>query len=93
MNPQPKNKPIRLKGKAYSDLRYAVWLRDGGRCQMCCAYVRLNLPNGGYDVFSCAHLAHIKSRGSGGADTMENTRILCPECHLNRDHGTRFGEV
>jgi len=82
MNPQPKKKRIELKGKAYSALRKAKWQEQGGHCAECDRWVPLD----GDTVFNTAHLAHIKSRGSGGDDTPENTRILCYRCHILREH-------
>jgi hypothetical protein len=38
------------------------------------------------DVFERAHMVHIKSKGSGGAWTMENLRNGCPACHLGSMH-------
>jgi 5-methylcytosine-specific restriction endonuclease McrA len=62
---------LRLKGKALDALRVRVFERDGWRCCECFRF--LSLVTG--------HLAHIKSRGAGGSDTEENTRLLCWACH------------
>jgi len=78
--PQPKNKPIRLKGADYTQLKEEVYARDGGRCQTCKRKVPLRI-NGIFDPFSCANLSHIKHRSLGGSDTLENTIIQCFECH------------
>jgi 5-methylcytosine-specific restriction endonuclease McrA len=62
---------IRLWGKDMEPLRTSVFLRDCLRCREC-----------GKDVtFATGHLAHIRSRGAGGSDTEENTRLLCGDCH------------
>lgn len=74
---------VRLSGLAMERLRERVYRRDGGRCQWKgCGDI---LPLYG-SVFTRAHLAHIKSRGAGGGDTMDNTRILCPVHHLINEH-------
>ena len=86
----PKRPPKRLHGKAYSKLRKEVYETAGGICSRCGAYAPLTDENGQFDVFSCGHVAHRKSRGSGGDDTIENTDWLCPTCHLEGDHGPRW---
>lgn len=74
---------IRLSGAALEALRDRVYERDRGRCQWAgCGKL---LPKYG-SVFTRAHLAHIVSRGAGGSDTAENTRILCPPHHLIEEH-------
>jgi 5-methylcytosine-specific restriction endonuclease McrA len=63
---------IRLKGPALEALRRRVFTRDKWCCCICgepCGWVS-------------GHLAHIQSRGAGGSDTEENTRLLCAECHM-----------
>jgi 5-methylcytosine-specific restriction endonuclease McrA len=70
---------IRLKGKALEELRIAVFQRDGFRCHECDKRV----------TWKTGHLAHIVSRGTGGSDTMENTRVLCSDCHLVREHNPK----
>lgn len=71
---------VRLKGAALEDLRHACWLRDLGNCQNCRAFTfwkpRFDGDPVGYDM------AHIKSRGAGGSDTLENVRCLCHSCHM-----------
>ena len=82
----PKKKPVRLKGKAYTEFRYKVFFRAGGICQDCKKWAGIKGP----DVFSIGHVAHIKSRGAGGGDTMDNVRWLCYQCHILKDHGLKF---
>jgi 5-methylcytosine-specific restriction endonuclease McrA len=77
----PKHKPIRLKGKALKALRESAYQRDLGRCVKC----DKPLPLYG-DIFTRAHLSHIKSRGAGGGDTLENTQIKCYQCHIVKEH-------
>ena len=74
---------VRLSGAALEALRDRVYERDRGCCQWeGCGKL---LPKYG-SVFTRAHLAHIVSRGAGGSDTAENTRILCPPHHLIDEH-------
>ncbi|MHB1952166.1 MAG: HNH endonuclease [Sulfobacillus sp.] len=58
------------------DLRYRVFRRDGFRCCEC------GIPQ----TLQSGHLAHIVSRGAGGEDTEENTRLLCWKCHAAAHH-------
>jgi 5-methylcytosine-specific restriction endonuclease McrA len=60
-------------------LRIAVFQRDVFRCGKCDRRV----------TWESGHLAHIISRGAGGSDTMENTRVLCPDCHLVGEHNPK----
>ena len=91
MTPDPKNKPIRLKGEEYSELRKNVGKRAGWRCENCYAFAPLTVE-GMFDVFTCGHVRHIKSRGSGGGDTMDNAQWWCYSCHIKGDHGLRWSE-
>jgi len=86
-NPQPKKKRIKLKGKAYSDLRRKVWEKQCGRCADCGEWVPLK----GSTVFDMAHLHHEKSRGAGGNDSESNCKIYCPQCHFNI-HGPQWNK-
>ena len=90
MGPDPKKKTVRLKGKAYHDLRVEAWDRAAGRCHDCGKFVPLLTPGGGFNVFTCAHLAHIKSRGAGGSDILSNVVIKCYQCHIEIEHGGRW---
>ena len=66
---------IRLKGKPLADLRRQCFTRDGWACVECGVGVS----------WVSGHMAHIKSRGAGGSDVLENVRTLCggPDgCHM-----------
>ena len=71
---------VRLTGTAMLRLRRDCWLRDGGYCQECKVFTsyfaRWEGDPHAYDM------AHIKSRGAGGSDVLENVRTLCHECHM-----------
>ncbi len=62
---------IRLKGEALAMLRRACFTRDGWRCVAC--FRRVSWASG--------QMAHIKSRGSGGSDALENVQTMCAEHH------------
>lgn len=81
----PKKKRIKLSNGAYRKLKEHVYNRDNGRCQVCGRWLPM-MDSGVFNIFTCAHLSHKKSRGSGGNDTPENTEILCFEHHMEK-HG------
>jgi 5-methylcytosine-specific restriction endonuclease McrA len=54
-----------------SDLRRAVFERDGGRCVQCESTFNLQ-----YD--------HILPVARGGATTLENLQLLCADCNLDK---------
>lgn len=89
-NPQPKIIPVRLSPHARRKLKRHLYLvRAGGRCESCGRPVKWS-DGGKWDKFSCAHLSHIKSEGSGGDTTPENCKIECFNCHNNIKHGPRW---
>lgn len=71
-----KPRPGRLEGYALKALRTLAWYRDGGKCQECKKPVLLDSKD-----WSQMEMAHIKSRGAGGEDSLNNVRTLCKECH------------
>ena len=74
----PKNAAIRLKGDAMLKLRLDMWDRDTGRCCDCGEQVSW------FDTGErTGEMAHIRSRGANGSDTLENVRLLCRRCHRN----------
>ena len=91
MIPDPKKKAIRLspseRAKLKKDLYYN---RAHGKCETCGKAVPYSV-NGGWDAFTCAHLSHIKSSGSGGSDIASNLKVECPSCHMAH-HGPRWNE-
>ena len=89
MNPNPKQKPIRLKGKAYQAFRKQVFETHGGKCSGCGRFAPL-YHNGRFDVFLCGHVSHRKSRGAGGSDEINNVEWQCYFCHIEKGHGPRW---
>jgi len=67
---------IRLKGKPLADLRRQCFTRDGWACVDCGVGVS----------WASGHMAHIKSRGAGGSDVLENVRTKCAGCHDKEHH-------
>ena len=71
---------IRLTGKALEVLRRDCWLRHNETCQCCGERVyfesRFDGDPQAYDM------AHIKSRGAGGSDVLDNVQCLCHSCHM-----------
>jgi len=88
-SPQPKTAPVRLKGKAYAEFRRQVYEDCLGKCAECGQYAPLGI-SGLFDLRLCGHVAHIKSHGSGGGDTIDNVRWLCAKCHLEGEHGPKW---
>jgi hypothetical protein len=85
LRPPKKRKPFRVEGKVShrvrlygperTKLRESVYLRAAGFCER-------KLPGcGGYTPWKSGHLSHVRSVGSGGADTEENTLWSCASCH------------
>jgi hypothetical protein len=89
-HPKPA-KPVRLKGKAMEALRRECFERDGYRCQhlinlrgnMAICAKTVVWERGFWDS---GHMAHIKSRGAGGGDTLDNVVTKCAFCHIVREH-------
>lgn len=67
---------IRLYGPALEALRRDCYNRDKQACVDCGAHVYWE-P--GY--IGSMHMAHIKSRGAGGSDVIDNVETKCAECH------------
>ena len=78
-NPQPKIKRIRLKGADYTKLKKLKYKLAMGLCETCGKPVKLKIK-GEFNSLTCAHLSHLK-HGSQKEDTVEGTKIECPECH------------
>ena len=81
-----KTKPIRLKGKAYQEFRGQVYDATEGFCEDCGVWAPLLDSDGVFDVFTCGHISHIKSRGAGGGDTLDNAKWKCFNCHIVKEH-------
>ena len=92
MTPNPKTKPIRLTGAAYKEFRREVWLRAGGLCERCKEPAPRYNSNGEFDLHTCGHVSHIKSRGAGGQDILSNVRWYCWKCHLVDTHGPKWSK-
>jgi len=84
----PKNKPIRLRGRAKTRFRYEVAIRANMTCEVCKRHAPL-LINGKFNQW-CGQVAHIKGYGAGGGDTMDNVKWKCCYCHLEAEHGPQW---
>ena len=87
LNPDPKIKTLRLYGKAKTEFRRKVAERALEFCDVCGWYAPLKWDG----VFDSGHVAHIKSYGAGGGDTMDNVKWKCPDCH-GKEHGPQWGK-
>lgn len=78
-NPDPKQKRIKLKPKAWASLVTEVWERDNHACRnpSCRKYLNRNEIN--------PH--HIRTKGASGNDSLENIVCLCSSCHVKIDSG------
>lgn len=73
---------VRLTGKALAKLRLQCWMRDFGRCKQCGRKVYFEAR---FDGDPLAYdMAHKRSRGAGGDDSLENVETLCHEDHMER---------
>lgn len=95
-------RPGRLKGKALEQLRRDCFERDGYQCRHIVFDMNVELSlyelfGIGPDVqrtmrcgipvtWESGHMAHIKSRGAGGIDTLDNVVTKCAHCHLIKEH-------
>lgn len=86
--PRKRNRPRpgRLRGNAMKALRLECWLRDGGDCVVCKRPVSLS---GKHILWPPMHMAHVKSRGAGGMDVIDNVKTKCPTCHLVLEHNPK----
>lgn len=72
---------VRLKGRAMEALRFSCFERDKWRCQECGRWIAWGEDWSNPQGRPVGEMAHIKSRGAGGSDTLDNVRTLCPKCH------------
>jgi hypothetical protein len=89
-NPQPKNPPVRLYGRAKTEFKKRLYKKAGGRCQGKDCGKPLYMTGNLFTDF--AHLAHIISYGAGGGDTEDNCKIKCYDCHIIVEHGPRWSK-
>lgn len=70
---------VRLRGPEMSKLREEAWHRSGGFCEFkyrgCLGYV----------PWLYGELAHLKGRGAGGGDSIDNVKWSCSPCHRKYD--------
>lgn len=83
--PRRRKTVVRLTGKALEKLREDCWVRDQATCRECGTYTFCTPRYAGDPL--AYDMAHIKSRGAGGGDTLDNVRTLCHACHLKEHAG------
>lgn len=81
IRPDPKKKRVSLKPKAYTELKRAIFIKQGRTCAKC----------GQPRFLKDCHLHHKKSRGSGGDDSEVNCEVICWFCH-SEEHGPKWGK-
>lgn len=59
------------RGFAVGRIRYHIWLRCRGECEMCEAPV----------TESSGHMHEKKHRGKGGEISLDNSIFICAKCH------------
>lgn len=82
-NPQPKQKRIRLKGKAYTIFRKTVHEMAGGKCQTCGGPAPL-MVNGVFNEYLCGHVSHLR-HGSNKEDVLGAVIWEDFKCHSKRN--------
>jgi hypothetical protein len=81
---------VRLTGRHLEDLRRRCYDRDRHVCVWPGCGVWLRWLRGYSDSM---HMAHIRGRGAGGSDTIDNVRSLCFHHHIEVEHGGGGGKV
>lgn len=75
---------VRLAGDDLKGLRDMCFELANGFCDECRKSLFYETDWKGHpDRY---HMAHIKARGAGGSDTLDNVRALCGDCH-RAEHG------
>lgn len=64
---------------AVGKIRERIWKRQEGVCAMCPEIL----------IRKSAHLHERVFRSKGGAISLDNSEILCYNCHINGIHGNR----
>ena len=79
-----KSKANKDPGYVSSGLRYEVYERDKGRCQICGVVAGYDHDR---DEYVQIEVDHIKPKCRGGSNEIDNLRVLCKKC--NRGKGAR----
>ena len=66
-----KKKRIKLKPSEYRKMKTELYNRAKESCEICGRWVE----------FAQFHVHHIKTRGAGGDDSLDNCQGLCFKCH------------
>jgi len=81
-----KSEIVRINGKSFRRRNYLMVqikkYRDY-KCQFCST--KIQKSNGEYYIEAC----HIDPKAKGGADSLDNILVLCPNCHKLFDYGKK----
>jgi hypothetical protein len=64
---------------AIREIRRQIYDRQEGRCLYCPKLI----------TWAGGHMHEKVPRGKGGEISLENSVMLCADCHLNQEHGNR----
>jgi len=76
---------VRLTGEDLAELRRECYERDNQCCRVCGVPLYFNARFDGDPIGY--EMAHIKSRGAGGSDSLDNVRALCGKDHRAEHQG------
>jgi hypothetical protein len=74
-----KRKAMNMTKAEKAAIRNQLFVQQDGRCAYCPKIL----------TSKTAHMHERKHRGQGGKISLENSVILCSDCHLNQEHGDR----
>lgn len=79
-----------LKGKDKTDLRWRVFVRAGGKCEITFGPKRCN-KRAPWQGWAHGELVHVIASAHGGSDSEENCLWGCHDCHKRKYHpGLQF---
>jgi len=73
------------KKDAVGAIRGQIWKRCHGRCEWCGKTVTESGP-----LWKRGHMHEQVPKGNGGAVSLDNSVMLCENCHLGVAHGNRI---
>ena len=76
---------VMAKVDAERIIKKQLWELAKGKCTWCGA----DVPLVGGGLYNNSHIHEQNPRGRGGEVSMENSIILCYDCHMNVAHGNR----
>jgi 5-methylcytosine-specific restriction endonuclease McrA len=76
---------VMAKVDAERTIKKQLWDLAKGKCTWCSK----DVPLTGGGLYNNSHIHEQDPRGKGGEVSMENSIILCYDCHMNVAHGNR----